>query len=58
MISWWNNLGRKGKFYFWGFFSIGINGIFYLGGFWFPKAVFIGIGLVIIGFVIPDSWDD
>ena len=52
MIYWWNNLGPKGKLYFWGFFGIGVNGLLFLIDMWMPYLLAISIAFLLIGFLL------
>ena len=52
-LDWFSGLETKGKFFFWGCFIVATNGMTWLFGFFFPKALFVGIGLILASFLIP-----
>lgn len=58
LLDWYSGLDTKGKFFFWGCFSVVVNGITWLFGFFFPKALFVGIGLILASFLIPSDTTD
>jgi len=58
MISWWNSLGIKGKFYFFGLLDLAANLGIYWYGYWFSVLTFSGVGLITLSFLFPKSWDE
>ncbi len=52
-LDWFSSLDTKGKFFFWGCFIVAVNGITWFFGFFFPRALFVGIGLILASFLIP-----
>lgn len=58
LLDWYMNLGFRGKLRWLGGVFVVANGIAYLCGFFWPRMLFTGIGILVISFLMPSSVDD